>query len=222
MIQPCSLGNKRVLSNLQALAPLFLWSVMSFSPSSSPTILLGLVKILPLPTRLPRFPQFGVNVSLHHTPKASNICKCLSQGSSQGHFIFRLSMHESDWFTWLWTSKRVMSVKTLPCLTSVTTFGAMPGWNEFSQSCPSLNLWSSVSTFPERLLFPTCKPLHILFPLHGILSTERKSNPSFKATAKDSLITSAQIALSYHSLCLYHTGPLAYLHLHFFIYPTRS
>lgn len=103
------------------------------------------------------------------------------------------------------------------CLTSVTTFGAMSGWNKFSQSCPSLNLWSSVSTFPERLLFPTCKPLHILFPLHGIQSTERKSNPSFKATAKDSLITLAQIALSYHSLCLYHTGPLAYLHLHFYL-----
>ena len=77
----------------------------------------------------------------------------------------------------------------------------------FPQSCSSFNLWSSVSSFSASMLFITSKPLHILFPLHGILSTERKSNSSFNAKA--SLITLAQRTPSYHSLCLYQSSPLA-------------
>ena len=131
-----------------------------------------------------------------------------------GHFIFRLSKHESDWFTWLRTSRRAMCTDTLPNFNDHTWGHAcLKQIHFFPQSCPSFNLWSNVSSFSASLLFLTSKPLHILFSLHGILPTERKSNSSFNAKA--SLITLAQRALSYHSLCFYQTSPLAYLYLHF-------
>lgn len=86
------------------------------------------------------------------------------------------------------------------CLISVTTIGAIPSWNSlvhfFLQRCPSLNLWSNASPFPGSLLFPISKPLYILFPLPGILFTEKKSNPFFKANAKASLIILAKTVLS--------------------------
>lgn len=149
-----------------------------------------------------------------YTPKRANPCQCLSWGSSQGHFLFRLSMHESDWFAWLRTFEGVMKGEAVPNLCANMWDHAWLKQIHPSHSIwPSLNLCSSISSFPKCVQFPTSKPLHILFPLHGILSTQRRSNPSFKAKAKVPL--ARQTTLSDHSLCLYHTGPLTYLHLHF-------
>lgn len=101
------------------------------------------------------------------------------------------------------------------CLISVTTIGAIPRRNSivhfFLQRCPSLNLWSNASPFSESLLFPISKPLYILFPLPGILFTEKKNQihssrpmpkPPWSYWPKPPYLNSHS-----HDLC--HTGPLA-------------
>lgn len=94
------------------------------------------------------------------------------------------------------------------CLISVTTLGDSPSWNSlihfFLQRCPSRNLWSNASSFPESLLFPTTKLCtYCSHYLEFYLFTKRKSNPFFKANAKALSITLAQIALSKFSQPLF-------------------
>lgn len=65
-------------------------------------------------------------------------------------------MPKSERSTWLWTPDGLLGLRL--CLISVTILGIIPGWKSiihfFLQRCPSLNLWSSTSSFPESLLFP--------------------------------------------------------------------
>lgn len=138
---------------------------MPFSPSSSPRTLPGLVKILPLPIKQPRFSRSSihlrcsrsVSVSLRVLPKVIWYLSylCIKLIASLG----------CELLGGLWGLRL--------CLISVTIRGGLAWLNLiqflFPQSCPSLNLWSSILAFPKILLFLTCKPLHILFPLHGIL-----------------------------------------------------
>lgn len=122
MYDPSSLGKKNPLQppSFSSVIP-FAYSAFLSKRERSPSILPGLAKNYSSSNKTVQILPFGVNVLFFHTPKAFKVWRCLSYGTYQGHFIFRLSMHESDWINWLWNNLNGLLELWL-CLTSVTTF----------------------------------------------------------------------------------------------------
>lgn len=124
MYDLCSLGKKNPLqsSSFSSVIP-FAYNTFLSKRERSPSILPGLVKNSSSSNKTAQILPFGVNVLFFHTPKAFKVWRWLSYGTyqDQGHFIFRLSKHESDWINWLWNNLKGLLELWL-CLTSVTTF----------------------------------------------------------------------------------------------------
>lgn len=213
------------LSDLQALVQSFLLPIMPFSPFQRHPILPGLVKILPLLIRLPRFSHLEL-ILLLHTIEVSKVCDCLSYNTEVILYFVYLCMNLMASFG----CEHLEGVKRDEALLNLTDHTWDYFWLKrihlYLQShlwiTMSLNLWSTLHFGPGSWPLPTFKPLCILFPLSGKLSVYCKViEPTPQANSKSTLITLARTVLSkFPRLLLISHWSLstlysAYLHLHF-------